>query len=1117
MDVNSFFSAKSQALTLITTSTPSLSPLTASTSLRSIRGGGFLRPPAGRTRRKSRKIPHDDILLLHYSRTGSSRFLVKASLNSGPNSVLIVFALTAFAAFVAFSVAYFNHFVKKRNNSKKVSDSSGHELVKVDEKIVNNVVEDRIVGAGNGYSGTSLRENDEYSLVGETNRGFEERNTHQETMLVHDGSRLNETSDSPGGGGVILVSKASDSISQKESESTDLRIMPHVVAESGAGQPPIFATKMSELQFKKDQKGLELNGENSQLTVTMRSTASLVTEIGDHTEVSEQRESRNEFGQEGELTTSYLRETNREKQYSSYGVNPVLKTSSVLSGIKTISSHASPFNSFSLSLPKRNTELKAAEVSAQDSLQTSEYVEGNISPAFDKEGASNKRKDRGRGFPRNKESKHLLQDDKSKNALQFPYPNGIHANYTHQQLSVYNRLLRDGRLTDCVDLLEDMETRGLLDMNKVYHARFFNTCKSRKAIKEAFRFFRLVSNPTLSTFNMLMSVCTSSQDLEGAFQVLRLVQEAGMKADCKLYTTLISTCAKSGKVDAMFKVFHEMVNAGVEPNIHTYGALIDGCAKAGQVAKAFGAYGIMRSKNVKPDRVVFNALITACGQSGAVDRAFDVLSEMRAETQPVEPDHITIGALIKACANAGQVDRAREVYKMINKFSIKGTPEVYTIAVNCSSQTGDWDFACSVYADMKRKGVVPDEVFYSALIDVAGHAGKVESAFEILQEAKTQGLHLGIVSYSSLMGACSNAKNWQKALELYENMKSIKLTPSVSTMNALITALCDGHQLHKAIEVLSEMKRSGLCPNTITYSVLTVASEKQDDIEVGAMLLSLAKEDGVVPNLLMFKCIISLCLRRYGKARSLGEDVLSNSGRPQIENKWTILALTVYREMIVAGHIPTVEVVSQVLGCLQLPFNADLKSRLVENVGVSVDSSRWSKLCSLVDGFGEYDPRAFSLLEEAASLGIVPIVSFKGSPINVDARKLQIHIAEVYLLTVLKGLKHRLAAGSKLPNVTILLSVEKIQIVSAKGEKTIKVAERMSQAITSLLRRLGLTYQGNESLGKIRINGLSLRRWFQPKLATPFSGKPGEPSSFQLGKGITHQQRNIRTGNLSLD
>lgn len=76
---------------------------------------------------------------------------------------------------------------------------------------------------------------------------------------------------------------------------------------------------------------------------------------------------------------------------------------------------------------------------------------------------------------------------------------------------------------------------------------------------------------------------------------------------------------------------------------------------------------------------------------------------------------------------------------------------------------------------------------------------------------------------------------------------------------------------------------------------------------------------------------------------------------------------------------------------------------------------------------------------------------------------------------------------------------------------------RVSQAVAALLRRFGLQYQGNESYGKIRINGLVLRRWFQPKLAPPFMGKPGDWSSSQsrLGKGITHQQRDIRTGNLS--
>lgn len=563
-----------------------------------------------------------------------------------------------------------------------------------------------------------------------------------------------------------------------------------------------------------------------------------------------------------------------------------------------------------------------------------------------------------------------------------------------------------------------------------------------------------------------------------------------------------------------------MVNAGVEPNANTYGALIDGCAKAGQVAKAFGAYGIMRSKNVKPDRVVFNALITACGQSGAVDRAFDVLAEMKAEARPIEPDQITIGALMKACANAGQVDRALEVYHMIDKCDIKGTPEVYTIAVNCCSQNGNWEFARSIYDDMSKKGVNPDEMFISALIDVAGHTGKLEAAFEVLEEARTKGINLGSISYSSLMGACCNAKNWQKALELYEDIKGINLKPTVSMMNALITALCYADQYQKALEIFSEMKRVDLCPNTITYSTLLVASEKKDDLDVGLMLLSHAKKDGVAPNLVMCRCLLAMCLRRFQKASTLGEPVLSNSsGRLQLDSKWTSLAIMVYRETIVAGVVPTTEELSLVLGCLQLPRDASLKERLIEDLGLTVETSKCSNLCSMVDGFGEYDPRACSLLEEAASFGIIPLTSLKGSPIVVDVRNLHIHAAQVYLLTVLKGLKHRLAAGAKIPNITILLPVEQSHTQTPTGEKTIKIAGRINRAVAALLRRLGLPYQGNESFGKIRINGVIVKKWFQPKLESPFSFQQTGLgfSQTRLRRGISHQQRSIRTGNLSLD
>ncbi|KAJ1256307.1 hypothetical protein BS78_K049600 [Paspalum vaginatum] len=695
---------------------------------------------------------------------------------------------------------------------------------------------------------------------------------------------------------------------------------------------------------------------------------------------------------------------------------------------------------------------------------------------------------------------------------------------TIDYLKIYNSFLIDGRLKDCLDLLESMEQNGSLDMNKIHHASFFSMCKKQRAVLEALRFCRLIGNPKISTFNMLLSVCAHSQDFDGALQVMELLKEAGLKPDCKLYTTLISTCAKCGKVDAMFEVFHEMVSAGIEPNVNTYSALIDGCARAGQVAKAFGAYGILSSKKVKPDRVVFNALISACGESGAVARAFDVLSEMTAESteskgsKPILPDHVTVGALMKTCIQAGQADRAREVYTMLQEYNIKGTPEVYTIALRSCSLTGDLGFALKIYEDMNNIGVKPDEMFLSALVDVAGHARRADAAFEIMKDARAKGLHIGTIAYGSLMGACCNAKDWKKALQLYEEIKSIKLTPTVSIMNALITSLCDGDQVLKAVDVFNEMNGLGVCPNEITYSVLSVACERNSEAQLGLDLFEQLKIDGIGINPTIIGSLTGLCLQMFDSDLSLGNIIVNFSlGKPQIDNKWTSSAISVYREAVSSGLLPSSDVLSQVLGCLRLPYNSSLNSIFIENMGIHCDILPHPNINSLFEGFGEYDVRAFSILEEAASLGVVASISMKDTRIVIDARKLKIYTAEVSLLTTLRSLKHRLAAGARLPNVTILLPTEKKQVDIDEKEKTVKLAGRIGQAIGSLLRRLGISYQGEESHGRMWINGLTLRRWFNPKLNSKSStAAPSDllPLPSRLAKGIADQQRDIRSNSL---
>lgn len=578
MDVS--FSAKPQILTLISC-TPLSSSSSSSASLsRSLRReflgcGHNLRPPGGlRHRTRHRKS-------WSHSKTKSSRFFFRAAL--GSHSVVLVVAVVTVSAA---SFVYWNLFRSKKN-SREVQRPPNFALPQLGGHGINHVIQSEMLDFG------EFREMEVQQLLKDENRENSHASLHNEAPLqFHQAAVVNKESvitsalQSPSSS--VLVSGSGNSTLLNEPKVLDHSLSP-LLSESAMLERFNFVEKLNGLQIEKLQE--EIESEFSSASV--EENDSLV-------EVRVHEMETKELGVEGETINfnSFLGESEREELHVFYNESKSEgKHIANVNGHKSFSAHASVLESNAFS---KNPIIKGAEISAEVPHIKAENVEGKIPFASYGEGPYHGAKDlrKGRGDSRDRRKGHLAQNN-YKVLPELPHINGIDVddkNQTLEQLRVYNRLLKDRRLSNAVELLEDMEKRGLLDMNKVYHARFFKTCKLQKAVNEAFRFIKLIPNPTLSTYNMLMSACASSQDSEGAFQVLQLVQESGLKADCKLYTTLISTCAKSGKVDSMFEVFHKMVNAGVEPNIHTYGALIDGCARAGQVAKAFGAYGIMRSK-----------------------------------------------------------------------------------------------------------------------------------------------------------------------------------------------------------------------------------------------------------------------------------------------------------------------------------------------------------------------------------------------------------------------------------------------------------------------------------------------------------------------------------------
>lgn len=700
-------------------------------------------------------------------------------------------------------------------------------------------------------------------------------------------------------------------------------------------------------------------------------------------------------------------------------------------------------------------------------------------------------------------------------------------------IDVYASMLKAGRIKDCLKLLGEMDKAGKLARMKVNHSKFYEACKARGSVEDAFAFAKLMREfSTLQHYTMLLSVCCHAKDIDGALRVLALLESRGLKADCMFYTSLISACAKAGKVDLLFQIFHEMEVAGIEANVHTFGAMIDGCARAGQLPKAFGAYGIMISKNVKPDRVIFNTLINACTRAGAVQRAFDVLTDMKAEATPIKPDHVTYGALISACARAGEVDRALEVYQNMRESNVKGSPACYTAVVHACSQKGNVDYALLVYDDLKKDGVKPDEVFFSALVDAAGHAQDIEKAFSIIANMKEEGLKPGAVVYSSLMGVCSNLGNWEKALEVYQDIRSSGLQPTVSTFNALMTALCEANQFTRALSILQDVKNSGIMPNQISYSILLRACEKEKMADMALDLYMTALSEGIKPNVGICDSITGLCLQQIQSYAAAPQKLWSMLPVPADSNnlsstdQWSTWALSVYRQTIEAGTPPKIETLSQLLGCLR-KLETSTKALTTfddRTIMAFLGQPQVSKSSTPYDGFGIYDPRALALFEEASALKIVPTISSSSvQPIVINAEMMPVFAAEVCILTILKGLKHRHAAGARVPGVTIKLHTEKKEFYRTKGGLlSMTMADKTGQAVAALLRRLGLKAQGSESTGELRLTVLEIQKWLKPKpiqtetMKTPFAPpeKAFTPYSL-LAKTIADQQRAIRLGTVA--
>eukprot|EP00798_Chlamydomonas_sp_ICE-L_P004335 gene4335-14448_t len=407
---------------------------------------------------------------------------------------------------------------------------------------------------------------------------------------------------------------------------------------------------------------------------------------------------------------------------------------------------------------------------------------------------------------------------------------------------------------------------------------------------------------------------------------------------------------------------------------------------------------------------------------------------------------------------------------------------------------------------MQRYDVEPDEEFYAALIAVAGKAGKLDLAFETLVDMSASGVQPNSTSMSALIQACLMHGDLQCGRRVYELALKQNIPPSTSVYNRMMDWYAVEHRFGDVVSLVSDMVKHGRDPNLNSYRVIFNACQRCYQPQLAAEVYSImrAKKIPILQKKMAHTMYYTLIKTYYNQIRQMWEEsagpdagrepwrlaqspavrqaeaevllrALAAANRPEgftgmarpatpinlgrsltlppDSINWAQLAIGLYRDMVLDGHQPNLDILDKLMACLRLPLAQFVTKGAVPEADRSHANSAANGIAppqvaasaqgaiAAAAAAGQplspedlielahlgtpqpvaqkleasmyevaFDRRTFSILEDAANRG--QIASYKAvdeAPMTLDLRSYPPTLAEVMVLGLLNAVEKRVA------------------------------------------------------------------------------------------------------------
>eukprot|EP01018_Ginkgo_biloba_P039032 Gb_40503 [translate_table: standard] len=381
-------------------------------------------------------------------------------------------------------------------------------------------------------------------------------------------------------------------------------------------------------------------------------------------------------------------------------------------------------------------------------------------------------------------------------------------------------LCKEGRLKEAVDILHQMDQRGIMVDSDTY-ASLLEACGNIKALAEGKQVHSNMSACGIDDNVFLGTKLVNMYAKCGSLMNARLVFDKISKCNMFLWTAMIGGYARQGHYEEALELYSRMHLAGIQADNFIFPRVLNSCAQLSALQRGKEVHDCIIKSGFESDVCVANALIDMYGKCGSLEDARQLFDKMS------QRDVVSWNAAIAGYMHYGHANEGLKLFQHMQLTGMKpNSVTIATVLLACFHSAG-LQLGKEIHDYVIRNGLDFEFVMGNALMDMYAKCGRVHYARQVFDKM----LQRDMVSWKAMIAGYSQRGCSEDALELFRQMQEAGLKPDSPIIVAVLTACAQSGALREGKEIHAYIMRSGLESDVFVGNTLIDMYAKSQRIE----------------------------------------------------------------------------------------------------------------------------------------------------------------------------------------------------------------------------------------------------------------------------------------------